>query len=268
MNLKFSANLSMLFPEYPFLERFDRAAQSGFCAVEFLFPYDAGVEAVAQKIESLDLTVVLFNLHAGDMEKREWGTLSNPRRRDYFRWSFETALQAAGRLGCHRLNMMFGERVAGLDAEDQVKCAVENLRWAAPQADQAGVDLLIEPLNAFDFPHYFLQCTDQALQVIRAVNHSRVGLQYDVYHSQRTEGNLINTITLSIDVIRHIQIADVPGRHQPGTGEIHYPAIFVALEDLDYEGYIGLEYNPLGSTEDSLNWVADLNASSATGESL
>lgn len=255
MALRYSANLSMLYNEVSFLDRFAQAAAAGFAAVEFLFPYEAGVEAIRTRLGGLGLRLALFNLHAGDSAAGEWGTLSNPRRRDYFRWSFDTALEAARRLDCGRLNMMIGQRVAAIEPEAQIACAVENLSWAAPQAAEAGVTLLIEPLNPTDFPNYLVQDTATALNVVTQAGQPQVKLLYDVYHAQIAEGNLIDTITACFPHIGHMQIADVPGRHQPGTGEINYPAIFAAVARLGYQGYIGLEYRPRGETDASLDWL-------------
>ena len=207
-------------------------------------------------MENLGLVQVLFNLHAGDTSAGEWGTLSDPQRRAYFRWSFTKALEVAGFLKCTRLHVMFGNRVKGIDRNVQVECAAENLSWAAPLAAQAGVTLLIEALNETDFPTYALHRTAEALSVIKQVNHPQVKLQYDIYHAQMTEGNLIDTITSCLPDIGHIQIADVPGRHQPGTGEINYPAVLEALKKLNYSGYVGLEYRPSADSDSSLQWLA------------
>jgi len=253
--LKLSANLSMLFGETVFLKRFERAAAAGFAAVEFMFPYDEGIPEIKSRLETLNLKLALFNLPPGDLELGEWGTLSNPQRRDFFRHSFENALDAALQLNCSLLNMMYGQRVEGFSPEAQAECASENLAWAAPQAAREGVTLLLEPLNSVDFPRFALHSTAQALEVIQNVNHPQVGLQYDLYHAQMTEGNLINTIRDNFNHIRHIQIADVPGRHEPGTGEINFPVVFAALEELGYPGYIGLEYRPLAGTDEGLNWL-------------
>ena len=255
MSFKFAANVSMLFQEVSFLERFRKAAEVGFPAVEFLFPYEYDIDVIACNVQELGLEVALFNLHPGDTDLGEWGTLSNPKRRDFFQWSFGQALEIADRLECERLNMMFGHTMDGLNSIEQIECAVKNLQWAAPRAAQANVMLLIEPLNEFDFPDCFLTHTQVALDIIQQVDHPNVGLQYDFYHAQMTEENLINTITLCIDKIGHIQIADVPGRHQPGTGEIRFQAIFSVLERLQYGGYIGLEYLPSTTTEESFDWL-------------
>jgi hydroxypyruvate isomerase len=255
MTLRYSINLSMLYTEHPFLDRFSLAARAGFRAVEFMFPYEFDLREVRIRLEDQGLKQALFNLHAGDTGAGEWGLLSNPNKRDYFRWSLTNALEVACFLGCSRLNTMFGQQVAGLEREAQVECAIENLSWAAPIADQAGVTLLIEPLNATDFPQYALHSTTEALDIIHRVGHSRVQLQYDLYHAQMTEGNLINTFTKHLPEIGHIQLADVPGRHQPGTGEINYSVVLNALNELDYTGYVGLEYRPTGASDASLAWL-------------
>jgi hydroxypyruvate isomerase/uncharacterized protein YgbK (DUF1537 family) len=246
----------MLYTEHPFLERFGIAARAGFSAVEYHFPHEFRARDIKTRLEDLGLVQVLFNLPPGDTSTGEWGTLSNPQRRDYFQKSLTEAVELASFLNCTRLNTMFGNSIAGMERQAQIGCAVQNLAWAAPLAAQAGVTLLIEPLNRTDFPNCLLHRTREALEIIREVDHPNVKLQYDVYHSQMTEGNLIDTITTSLLVIEHIQIADVPGRHQPGTGEINYRAVLSALEKLNYTGYIGLEYRPSNDTASSLEWLA------------
>jgi hydroxypyruvate isomerase len=245
----------MLYTEHPFLDRFSMAAGAGFTAVEYLFPYEFDLREIKARLEDLGLIQALFNLHAGDPVAKEWGTLSNPCRRAYFRWSFRQALDSASFLGCRRLNTMFGKRVSGIDQDSQFDCAVENLCWAAPLAEEAGVTLLIEPLNRTDFPDCALQLTTDAMAILRRVNHHNVQLQYDIYHAQMTEGNLIQTIAACLSHIGHIQLADVPGRHEPGTGEINYPAVLRALSELNYSGYVGLEYRPSNDSDSSLAWL-------------
>jgi len=256
MALKYCINLSMLYTEHPFLDRFAKAAGAGFRAVEAFFPYDYDLLEIKARLEDLGLTQVLFNLHAGDTTAGEWGTLSNPHRRTYFRWSLAVALEVASVLKCSRIHAMFGNKVAGLERNAQLECATENLLWAGPAAAAAGVTLLIEPLNEMDFPNSGLHRTAEALSVVRQVNDPQVKLQYDIYHAQMTEGNLINTMTSCLPYIGHIQIADVPGRHQPGTGEINYPVVLSVLEKLNYTGYVGLEYRPSNDTDSSLAWLA------------
>jgi len=255
MPLRFAPNLTMLYTEVPFLERFARAAAAGFSAVEFLFPYEFGAAAIGQRLADQGLHAVLFNINPGDFARGERGCMNNPARQAAFRHSLEEALTYAAHFGCPRIHTMVGNHLPDLAVEAQRACAVENLLWAAPLAADAGVTLLIEPLNATDMPTYFVHSTADAMQIINAVNHPQVKLQYDLYHAQMTEGNLINTLTARLADIGHIQISDVPGRHQPGTGEINYPAIFAALERLGYDGYIGLEYRPDGETDASLAWL-------------
>jgi hydroxypyruvate isomerase len=246
----------MLYTEHPFLDRFVEAARTGFSAVEYLFPYEFDLKEVKARLQDLGLAQVLFNLHAGDASVGEWGALSNPQKRDFFRWSLAKALEVAQFLNCARLNTMIGKRVSGIARDVQLGCAVENLSWAAPFAAEAGVTLLIEPLNETDFPECLLHRTTDALNIIRQVRHPHVKLQYDLYHAQMAEGNLINTLTNCLADIGHIQIADVPGRHQPGTGEINYPAILELLQKLNYPGYVGLEYKPSGDSDSALAWLA------------
>ena len=253
MTLRFAPNLSMLYASSPFLDRFARAAADGCDAVEFLFPYEAGVEQVRARVDDLGLSVAMFSLHAGDAG--EWGTLSNPGRRAFFRWSVTNALEAASRLNCGQLNVLFGHRVPGLEPEAQIQCAVENLLWAAPLADQSGVTLLVEPLNPIDCPGCLLHSTAAALQIINRVSHPTVKMLYDIYHAQMSEGNILNTIAACFPYIGHIQVADVPGRCEPGTGEINFPAVFAALDRLGYKGYIGLEYQVSEASDPSFKWL-------------
>ena len=255
MTLKFAPNLSMLYTEQPFLERFVRAAQAGFRAVEFLFPYEFTPHAIRARLDEVDLQVVLFNISPGDSSKGERGQANHPQRRDEFRRTLIQALEYAQHLESPRIHVMTGNQVPGISRAAQLDVVLENLAWAAPQAADIGVTLLIEPLNPIDQPSYFVGNTTQGMEIVRGVNHPNVRLQYDVYHAQMSEGNLIQTIRALLPHIGHIQISDVPGRHQPGSGEINYPAIFTALEELEYDGHIGLEYHPDGETDESLAWL-------------
>ena len=254
----------MLFCELPFLARFEAAARAGFDTVEFLFPYEYGIDKIRAKLDEFELTVALFDIPLGDAAASEVGTLCCPSRRDYFRWSFETALDAADRLGCGRINVLFGNREAELEPAAQMACAVENLRWAAPQAQEAGVVLLLEPISDGVAPRYFLRRSSEAMDVIRTVGQPQVRLQYDVYHAHIVEGDLTKTVTECFEYIGHIQIGDVPGRGEPGTGEIDYPGVFAKLEELGYQGYIGLEYHPTAGTIDSLAWLPEGSRGLAT----
>jgi hydroxypyruvate isomerase len=258
MDLQFAPNLSMLFTEVPFLDRFEAAARAGFRTVEFLFPYDAGIENVSAAARRAGVTIALFDVPPGDREAGEIGFLGNPGREREFMASLQTALEAAVQLHCHRLNVLAGTRDPGSNRAQQVACAVENLVWGVPRAVEAGVTLLVEALNPVDFPHYLVHSTVEALEIVGAVAHSQVKIQYDVYHAQMTEGNLLSTLTARLPDIGHIQIADVPGRHEPGTGEIRFAALFARLEALEYSGYVGLEYHPTTDTLSSLEWLAQL----------
>ena len=255
MKLRFAANISMLYYEVPFLDRFALAAGAGFVTIEFLFPYQEGIDEIKARVDDMELAIALFDVPPGDTTNGEFGTLGIPDRRDYFRHSFDLALEAATRLKCAGLNVLAGNKITDVEYAAQTESAIENLAWAAPRAEAAGVKLLIEALNTIDRPDYLLNFTADALEIVREVDHPHVQLQYDVYHAQMAEGNLLNTVTGCFPYIGHVQIADVPGRHEPGTGEINYPAILARLKELAYQGYIGLEYVPSQSTDASLSWL-------------
>ncbi len=263
MALKFAANLSLLYPDRPFLDRFACARAAGFDAVEFLFPYEFGYQAIRQRLDEHGLRVVLFNISPGDYAAGDRGVLSHPQRRSDFQRTFQEALTYADHFQSPRIHVMVGTRLPDVTHAVQFATILENLAWAAPLAAAAGVTLVIEPLNATDQPAYFIHSTLDGMAIVQAVNHPQVRLQYDVYHAQMTEGNLITTIKTHFAAIGHIQISDVPGRHEPGTGEINYPSVFSALEELDYQGYIGLEYHPSGDTDQTLAWLPRAARSSA-----
>jgi hydroxypyruvate isomerase len=254
---KFAANLSMLFTEHPFLERFERAAAAGFQAVEFLFPYEFDIAAIGRELRRNQLQQVLFNLPAGDFAAGDRGMANDPRRVDEFRAGVDEALRIAGELGAARLNCLAGVRLADVPDEAQLATLAENLRFAADAAAAAGVLQVVEPLNAYDAPGYFLPTPEAGFALVRRVDHPNLKLQYDVYHAQRMSGNLTATIAQHIDDIGHVQIADSPARHEPGTGEIAYPFVFRALDDAGYDGWVSLEYRPRRDTESSLSWLRD-----------
>ena len=254
---RFAANLSMLFTEAPFVERFDRAAAAGFRAVEFLFPYEEDVGAVGAALRRNGLELVLFNLPAGDFAAGDRGLASDPSRRAVFRDGVARALAIATELRPGRLNCLAGKAVPGIGLMDQWSTLIENVRFAAEEAENAGIKLLVEPLNAFDAPGYLLATTDQALRLIAEVDHPNLALQFDVYHAQRGEGNVTQTIRREIARIGHVQIADSPDRGQPGTGEINMPFVLGALDAAGYDGWVSLEYRPIGGTEASLGWLKD-----------
>ena len=255
---RFAANLSMLFMEHPFLERFERAKAAGFEAVEFQFPYEFEVAAIARELRRHELEQVLFNLPAGNFAAGDRGTANDPTRIEEFRTGVEEALEIAKELRCALLNCLVGMRLHDVPEATQTATLVENLRFAADAAASAGVLQVIEPLNAFDAPGYFLPTPEAGFAVVEQARHPNLLLQFDVYHAQRMSGNLTATITARIEQIGHVQIADSPARNEPGTGEINYPFVLKALDEVGYAGWVGLEYRPQDSTESSLAWLTDM----------
>jgi hydroxypyruvate isomerase len=253
--MRFCANVSILFKEAQFLERFGRAARAGFGAVEFWWPTEP-LDAVQDAIAEAGVAVALFNFDAGDMAAGDRGLLSDADRADRFRANVPVALELAQRVGCPRLNALVGLERSPADRERQLALAAENVAWAADQAAPLGIDVTIEAVNTFENGPYLLSTTRQAAGFIRRVDRANVKLQYDAYHMQRMEGNLVANLTEFAPQIAHIQVADSPGRGEPGTGEINYPFVLDAIEALGYEGWIGLEYNPTAATtEESLRWL-------------
>ncbi len=265
MALQFAPNLSMMYTEVPFLERFGQAAADGFSAVEFLFPYEFGAVAIQAELRAHGLQPVLFNINPGQLDQGERGFLSHPDRRDFFHQTMLEALDYARVVGCPRIHVMVGNRLPELPRATQLACALENLAWAAPLAADAGVTLMIEPLNAVDMPTYLIHTPSEGMELVAGANHPHVKLQYDLYHTQMTQGRLIQTMTELWPHIGHIQISDVPGRHEPGTGEINYPAVFAAIDGLGYTGHIGLEYRPAQDTASSLAWLPRQQRAAASG---
>ena len=255
---RFAANLSMLFTEHPFLERFARAKEAGFAAIEFLFPYEYDTAAIKRELERHDLEQVLFNLPAGNFAAGDRGMANDPNRVDEFREGVAEALRIAQQLECGRLNCLSGLRLADVPEEEQTATLVANLRYAADAAAAAGVRQVVEPLNVFDAPGYFLSTPESGFALIERVDHPNCSLQYDLYHAQRMSGNLAATIATRIGQIGHVQIADSPDRHEPGTGEINYLFVLQALDDAGYDGWVSLEYRPHHSTESSLRWLTEM----------
>jgi len=256
---RFAANLSMLFTEYPFLERFDRAAAAGFHGVEFLFPYAEDIPGIREALTRTGLSQVLFNLPPGDFAAGERGMANNPARRDAFCDGVSRGLEIATTLGCPQLNCLTGIALPDVPMEDQLAVMAENLNYAAEKAQAAGVRQLVEPLNRYDAPGYLLGTTTDAVAMLDRAGHPNLWLQFDIYHTQRVEGNLIETFKRHQPRIPHIQIADSPARNEPGTGEINYPFVFEQLDALGYDGWISLEYRPKTTTESSLSWLSDWN---------
>ena len=254
--MRFSANVSILFKEAPFLDRFGRARDAGFSAVEFWWPSDENPAEVEEAIEDAGLEVALFNFDAGDMAAGDRGLAGDPERQRQFRENVPVALDLAGSLGCKRLNALVGHEVPGMDRKEQVALARESVRFAAARAESAGVTVMVEAVNTFENGPYLLHTTEQAVEFVGDVGRENVRVQHDFYHMQRMEGNLVANLREHIGLIGHVQIADSPGRGEPGTGEIHYPFVLGELERLGYEGYVGLEYNPTtDTTEESLAWL-------------
>ena len=255
---KFSANLSMLFAERDFLDRFDAAAAAGFKAVEYVGPYDFPPEMVAERLKRNGLTQALFNLPAGDWAAGERGIAVLPDRIDEFRASVDTAIRYAKALGCAQVNCLAGIAPAGIDRAALEDIFVANLKYAAPRFADAGVKLLIEAINTkVDIPGFFLDSSAQALAIIDRVGSKNLYFQYDIYHMQVMEGDLARTIETNLDRIAHIQIADNPGRNEPGTGEINFSYLYAHLDRIGYSGWVGAEYRPKAGTEQGLGWLRE-----------
>lgn len=252
---RFAANLTMLFNEAPFLERFALAKTGGFKAVEFLFPYAFDVQAIKSALDNNALKLVLHNLPAGDWDAGERGIACLPDRVAEFRSGVAKAIEYATILGVPQLNCLAGKVPVGANPQLLHDTFVANLQYAAAELKKAGLKLLIEPINTFDIPGFYLSKTEQGIAILDAVGADNAFLQYDIYHAQRMEGELANTIQKYFSRIAHIQLADNPGRNEPGTGEINYDYLFGLLDRLGYTGYIGCEYKPLKSTEAGLGWM-------------
>jgi hydroxypyruvate isomerase len=254
--MRFCANVSILFKETSFLNRFRSAREAGFSTVEFWWPDGEDLEEVEAAVGEANLDVALLNFHAGDMPGGDRGLLSDPERQDAFRENVPVALEFARRLGCGNLNALVGHEKPEMEREEQLSLARENVAFAADEAAERGAAVMIEAVNTFENGPYLLSTTREAAAFVESVGKENVRLQYDVYHMQRMEGNLVATLRENIGRIGHVQVADSPGRGEPGTGEIRYPFVLSELEGLGYDGYVGLEYNPSGGdTEASLKWL-------------
>jgi hydroxypyruvate isomerase len=257
---RFAANLTKLFTELPYLERFAAARAAGFTAVEYLFPYEYPREDLAACLREQRLKQVLHNLPAGDWAAGERGIACHPNRVDEFRTGVERAIRYANALDCPQVNCLAGKLPPGVSRDVAHATFVANLRHAAAVLGDAGVRLLIEPINRYDIPGFFLTGTDQAIAILDEVGSDNLFLQYDLYHAQRSEGELAATLQRHLPRIGHIQVADNPGRNEPGTGEIHYPFLFRHLDALGWKGWIGCEYKPRTTTEEGLGWMKEMNA--------
>lgn len=254
---KLAANLSMMFTEHDFPDRFAAAADAGFQGVEYLFPYEWPAAALAARLDAAGLKQVLFNMPPGDWAAGERGIAALPGRETEFEAGVTQALDYAEALNCEQIHCMAA--VAGADADRAAmrKAYIGNLRVAAEACAARGKRLLIEPINNRDMPGYFLNHSAEARAIIDEVGGDNVFLQYDLYHMQIMEGDLLKTIEANLDIIRHFQIAGVPDRHEPDNGEVNYPYLFAELDRRGYDGWWGCEYRPAGPTEDGLGWARD-----------
>lgn len=248
------ANLSMMFNEVPFLERFEQAAKAGFQAVEFLFPYEFPASKIRKRLDATGLKQILFNGPPGDWSAGERGIACLPGRTQEFREGIRQALDYAAALDCKLVHVMAGLAPAATSWITLGAIYAANLAWAAELASEAGVKLVIEPINHRDMPGYLLHTEDQGAAVVEAVGRDRLGLQFDIYHCQITEGDLTRRMEELMPVIAHIQLADVPKRNEPGTGEINWEFVFRRIDELGYQGWIGCEYRPAGNTMEGLAW--------------
>ena len=253
---KFAANLSFLFQEHEFLDRFAAARRAGFEAVEYLFPYDVAPPAeIAARLGDNGLTQVLFNLGQGNWEAGERGITALPGRQDDVRRAVDNALRYADALGCRQLHVMAGIVPDGTDVRACEDAFIGNLAYAVDTLGREGIRALIEPLNTTDMPGYLLTTAGHAQRVIEAVGSDNLFLQYDFYHRQIMEGSLATGFAQYRDIIAHIQVSGVPGRHEPDVGEINYPYLFDMLDNAGYDGWIGCEYRPKGGTLEGLGWL-------------
>jgi hydroxypyruvate isomerase len=259
---RFAANLSMLFTERSFLDRFGAAARAGFRGIEYLGPYGFPATEIAARLSEFGLEQVLFNLPMGDMTRGERGIACLPDRVQEFRAGVTQAVEYARALGCPTVNCLAGNPTQHTKMAEARRTLVENLRYAADRLGEAGVQMVMEPLNRYDFPGYFVTHSGRALDIIDETGSTNIKLQYDIYHMQRMEGDLAATIERLLPRIGHIQIAGNPGRHEPSVGEINFRFLIERLDALGYEGWIGAEYNPRGRTEDGLGWFSSYRTKS------
>jgi hydroxypyruvate isomerase len=252
---RFAANLTMLFNELPFLDRFQAAAEAGFHGVEYLFPYGYDKYELADRLKRWNLTQALHNLPAGDWAAGERGIAILPGRISEFQHGLFQAIDYAVKLGCRQVNCLAGIAPPDVEPARLHETLVNNLRFAAHELAQEGIALLVEPINTRDMPGFFLNSTAQALRLLDDVDSPNLFIQYDVYHMQIMEGDLARTIEANLDRIAHIQIADNPGRNEPGTGEINFPFLYRHLDAIGYAGWVGCEYKPARETREGLSWL-------------
>jgi hydroxypyruvate isomerase len=253
--LKFDANLTFLFGEVPFFDRFDAARRAGFTHAEFLAVPASDTNELLRAVRESGLHIVQYNFLDGDLAAGERGFASHPDQRERWREAFEQALDLARQIHPNQIHSIVGVRRPEIPREAQMATLIENLQWAAPRLEAAGIPLMVEPLNDADNPGYLIQTVDSALVVLERAGSPRIRLQFDFYHTQRAQGDIIRRMQAAMPRIGHMQIADNPGRHEPGTGEIGYRNVLRAVQDAGYARYIGLEYRPMQDTESSLAWL-------------
>lgn len=257
---RFAANLSMLYPEHEFLERFAAAASDGFEAVEYLFPYDYSAQQLKQRLDDNGLVQALFNAPPGDWAAGERGTVSLPGREAEFESGFSRALEYAAVLGNDRIHVMAGLLPSEAERPRHHATYLENLSHAAAEAAKVGITVLIEPINTRDIPGFFLNRQDQAQAICKEVGAANLKVQFDCYHCQIVEGDLATKLRRDFAGIGHIQIAGVPDRQEPDLGELNYPYLFDLIDQLGYTGWVGCEYRPRGNTSAGLDWLRKLRA--------
>jgi len=260
---RFAANLTMLFNDVPFMDRFAAARKAGFDGVEYLFPYAYHREEIAERLKANRLVQVLHNLPAGDWANGERGIACIPGREGEFRDGVGTAIEYATALGCRQVNCLVGITPHDVDPARIRETLTRNLQFAAASLRTAGIRLLIEPCNTRDITGFHLNRTQQAIDIIEEVGSDNLFLQYDIYHMQIMEGDLAPTIERHLASIRHMQLADTPGRHEPGTGEINYSFLLKFVDALGYSGWIGCEYKPAGTTIGGLGWMQAFHQTTA-----
>jgi hydroxypyruvate isomerase len=253
---RFAANLSMLWPELPFLDRFEAAARAGFSAVECQFPYAWPAEELAGLLRRHRLALVLHNLPAGDWDRGERGIACLPGREEEHLAGVERAIAYARALGCWQVNCLAGVAPPGEDPARLRATLAANLRRAAERLAAEGIRLLVEPLNVHDVPGFVLAGTGPALSLLEEAGTGNLALQLDAYHAHRMGEDVLASLERALPRLGHVQIADAPGRHEPGTGQVPFPAFFARLDALGYTGWVGCEYLPLTTTEAGLPWLA------------
>ena len=253
---KLAANLSLMFNEVDFLDRFEAAANAGFKGVEYLFPYDYPAEQIKEKLDQYDLTQVLFDFPAGDWDAGDRGCASFPDRVGEFQDGVGKAVEYAKILECERLTVLAGVATSGVSAITMQQTLIDNLKFASQAVEDTKTTILLEAINTIDIPGYSVFRTSMSRAVVEAAEVDNVKVQYDIYHMQIMEGDVTRAINANMDVIGHFQLADNPGRHEPGTGEINYDFLLPHIDSTGYDGWVGCEYAPAGDTVAGLLWAA------------